>query len=369
MAKRRSNGDGSICRRTSDGKWLAVLSVRDLSGKRRRITRVGKSREHARLLLDELRQERRGPTPTSTRIAVGEFLESWLHTTVQNSKAAGTLASYQAAVKNHIKPFLGKTLLTELTALNVREWVAAMRDADVGARTMENAVAVLSSAMTSAIELGMILTNPCSRSRPMSRRKDVQPFSIDEAKAILEETANDRLHAAYRLALTIGLRQGELFGLRPEDVNLGEARLKVAQQLTEVSGRLIVGKPKTANGYRTIPLSGASIAAIAARLKIRLREGHAGSPYLFTNRSGGPIRRSNFGNRQWRPLLKRLGFQHRGFHHCRHTAATLMLKKLEPHIVCRILGHSKPSVTMDIYAHYLKSDDAAVIAAVTELIG
>lgn len=46
-----------------------------------------------------------------------------------------------------------------------------------------------------------------------------------------------------------------------------------------------------------------------------------------------------------------------------------MLKKLEPHIVCRILGHSKPSVTMDIYAHYLKSDDAAVIAAVTELIG
>lgn len=80
--------------------------------------------------------------------------------------------------------------------------------------------------------------------------------------------------------------------------------------------------------------------------------------------------RSNFGHRHWRPLLKKLGIPHRGLHHARHTAASLLLGNGVPvHIVSRMLGHAAPSITLDVYAHLMPHQTGDAAEAMARMLG
>jgi integrase len=101
-----------------------------------------------------------------------------------------------------------------------------------------------------------------------------------------------------------------------------------------------------------------------------MRQGNAASPLVFCSPRGGILRRSDFRVRHWNPLLKLLGLDHRGMHHLRHTYATLALGTGVPvHVVARVLGHSKPSITLDIYSHVLSSQQAEATEAMRRLFG
>ena len=153
------------------------------------------------------------------------------------------------------------------------------------------------------------------------------------------------------------MRQGELFGLHWADIDFEAMTARVERQAVESRGCVKIKPPKTKAGRRTLTLSAPVVSALSDRRRLAMAEGHAGSNFVFTNQRGGVVRRSNFGNRHWRKLLERLSLEHRGFHHCRHTAATLMLAGGVPlHVVSRVLGHSKPSITLDLYAHYIEAD-------------
>ena len=185
-------------------------------------------------------------------------------------------------------------------------------------------------------------------------------------RKILHATANDRLRAVYLLAFSLGLRQGELFGLRWSDVDLDRARITIRQQACEVGGRVTFKSPKTESGTRTVSISASIVESLRDRRKASEAEGHAETGLVFTNEVGNVIHRSNFGHRQWQPLLQKLKIKHRGFHVARHTAASLMLGAGVPiHVVSQILGHAKPSITLDLYSH-LMPHQASVAADVLD---
>ena len=155
------------------------------------------------------------------------------------------------------------------------------------------------------------------------------------------------------LAITTGLRQGELLGLQWDDVDFDGAALHVRHTLHELNGRLWIGEPKTRRARRQVDLPTIAIAALQDHQERMLIEGHPHG-LVFRDTRRGPLRKSNLVRRSFLPLLKRAGLPAIRFHDLRHTAATLLLAQgVHPKIVQERLGHSQISLTLDTYSHVL----------------
>lgn len=190
--------------------------------------------------------------------------------------------------------------------------------------------------------------------RPAHDRKTIEVFSADDVKAILTGSAHLRFAAAIRLALSVGLRGGELWALKWSDWTGTE--LRIQRQASERSGTITLKPPKR-NSIRTIALPDSVLEALEIRQSASLREGFAACEWIFPDTRGNVVRRTNFGRRTWHPLLKGLKIRVRGFHHCRHTAASLLLNNGVPiTAVARTLGHKDPATTLSIYAHLMTDD-------------
>jgi len=160
--------------------------------------------------------------------------------------------------------------------------------------------------------------------------------------------------------VTTGLRQGELFGLQWADVNLQTGMLAVRRTLIEVGGKLSFGPPKSKSGTRAIRLPAVAVEALTTHRAEMMRDGFAGASVVFCDTKGGPLRRSNFLRKYFKPLLERAGVPDVRFHDLRHTSATLMLAdNIHPKIVQQRLGHSQIALTLDTYSHVLPSMDEA----------
>lgn len=189
-------------------------------------------------------------------------------------------------------------------------------------------------------------------------------------RALLETAseAEDRLEALYVLAVTTGMRQGELLGLKWEDVDLARSAIHVRRTLTRKGGRLLLGEPKTKKSRRTVQLAGRALDALKAHRKAQLEErmAHAGlwedHGLVFATQTGTLVNPTNLTKRSFKPLLERAGLPRVRFHDLRHTAATLLLMQgVHPKYVQELLGHATIAITLDTYSHVLPSmgDQAA----------
>ena len=155
-------------------------------------------------------------------------------------------------------------------------------------------------------------------------------LSLAQARRLLAAVAGDRLRAVYVLALSTGLRRGELLGLRWADVDLDGAELHVRQAMQRVAGELRVAAPKTRHSRRTIPLPALALDALrehrARQAAERLAAGPAwqDSGLVFTTAHGTPMEPRNL-NRHWYALRTRCGLPGVRLHDLRHTCVTLLL--------------------------------------------
>jgi len=182
-------------------------------------------------------------------------------------------------------------------------------------------------------------------------RKEIQPLTREQALVLLETVRGGRLEALYVLALTTGLREGELLGLRWQDVNLEGATLSVRQQLTRTrKDGLCFTTPKSPRSRRSIKLTRSAVEALkhhrAAQNEQRLKLGTLwqDSGLVFTSVKGTPLDVANVTYGSFRPLLERAGVPRIRFHDLRHTCATLLLlRNVNPKIGQEMLGHANIS--------------------------
>lgn len=357
---KRVNGEGSYFP-LPNGKWRAVVTVGIVDGKQRRKTKTVASQRDAIAAIPELRLEAANgsaltSSPVGDEVTVVEYLEKWLHL-IKKNRAENTYASYKIACDTHIIPHLGGLTLRKLRPLDVQEWVSeSLRDAKP--RAAQNAFVVLRAALKKAVELEQIPSNPCNViEKPKHSRESIFPFTLEETKQILDATESDPYHALYGLAFSTGMRSGELYGLQWKNVDLNAGTLRVCRQATEISGRVVACSPKSNAGHRTIELTPKVIESLKLRRALTAGDKRSSRvAEVFCTTQGKYMRRSGWRKRHWEPLLKRLKLQYRGFHHARHTYATLALSAGVPvAVVSQILGHSKPSVTWDIYSHVLET--------------
>ena len=165
------------------------------------------------------------------------------------------------------------------------------------------------------------------------------------------------------LAIYTGLRQGELLGLKWDDVDLEDGSLQVRRTLSITKSGPVFTSPKTAGSRRSVKLTSKAIAALKSHLERQLGEmdkvGSLWSPgdadgLIFASETGEPLDRRVVTKLKFKPLLKRAGLPEIRFHDLRHTCATLLLtRNVNPKIVSEMLGHASIAITLDTYSHVL----------------
>ncbi len=205
---------------------------------------------------------------------------------------------------------------------------------------------------------------------------EMRPLSPIQTRKLLEVAKGDRFEALYVLAITTGMRQGELLGLKWEDVDLKSGVVRVRRTLTLAKGGPRLTEPKTRGSRRSIRLTSGAVDALRRHQgRQEAERATAGDKWkdwalVFSIRVGTPIRRDNLHNKSWKPLLQRAGLPDIRFHDLRHTCATLLLTKgIHPKIVSEMLGHSSIAITLDTYSHVIPGLGEAAAEAMEDALG
>jgi integrase len=186
------------------------------------------------------------------------------------------------------------------------------------------AYAVLRRALKHAVRQGLVVRNVCDAVDPPKVPKSkIQPLDQTQVAKLLAAAQGDRLEALYHLAIGSGMREGEIFGLHWSSVDLAAGTVSVRQSLSELSGKLTLGEPKSGSSRRMIDLPQHAAKALEAHRKRQMAAGFGGIGFVFCNQSGGPLRHSHFQAADFKPLLKRAGLAPIRFHDLRHTHAKL----------------------------------------------
>ena len=353
MAK-RANGEGTIYKR-KDGRWCASVSL-DF-GKRKYI--YGKTREEVGRKLTVAQKAKQDGLPLPTeRQTLAQFLAHWLES-VKPSLRPSTHLRYEQLVRIHALPYLGKLSITRVKPDHLQRLYADRLEAGQSPASVRQLHAVLHRAFRQATRWGLVGRNVADLvSAPRVAPSDMQALTPDQARALLDAAAGDRLEALYVVAVSTGMRQGELLGLRWQDVNMDSSTISVRKTLQRTSEGHVLADPKTTQSRRHVGLTTTALQALqrhrVQQNKERLRVGAAWQDLdmVFSDPVGGFIKEWNLRKQSFLPLLQRAGLPIIRFHDLRHTAATLMMGRgVHPKIVSEMLGHSQVSITLDLYSH------------------
>ena len=369
MSKKRGQGEGSIFKR-KNGSWAAQMTIQG-----KHVTKYEKTQAACREWLRKMQaQVENGLTLAGAQTKVVDYLEDWLivHATSVRPK---TSDQYKQIIKQHIIPDLGLIKMKDLQPKQIQALYGKKLEHGISSRTVQLIHAVLRRALNQAVNMGMIGRNPAlAITRPKVRRKEMKTLSDNQVRTLLSVAQGDRFEAVFWLAVTTGLRLGELMGLKWSDLDWVHRRLHIQRQLQRQRTGLEFSEPKTAAGRRVIVLGEATVEKLRKHLDLQLAERQAAAKYwkendmMFPSSRGTPMDPSNLYH-NFKSLLKKANLPDIRFHDLRHTAATLMLQQgTHPKIVQERLGHSNISMTLDTYSHVLPGMQDEVAGKMDDLL-
>jgi integrase len=375
---KRGNGEGTIRFDAQRKRWegRATIAV-DRQGQpvRRKVTGKTRAEVVARLraLSDAVDQ---GRSPVRRDFTVARFLDSWIAEIVPGSVHEATRANYEHIIGLYLVPAIGRRRLGELSPRDVTKMLLDMEARGLSPNTRRLARSVLRRALRYAEAEGIVARNVAAIADGVKLGdQGGRTLTPTDARALLAQVRGHRLEAAFTVALSLGLRRGELLGLAWDDIDLEATpgRLTVRRSLKRISGRgLVLDTTKTRQSRRTVHLPATVTQSLRAHRRRQAEERLLAGPeweteplgedLVFRSVVGTAIDPANFlhtvysattaaGLGRWTP------------HELRHTAASLLLAQGVPlKVISDTLGHSSIRVTADIYAHLMEpaKDEAAV---------
>jgi integrase len=251
MSKKRGNGEGSVYRR-KDGRWVGQYLVYTAKGPKYRYL-YGKTRaEVAAKLTRALANREGGLTFDTDKVTVAAYLDRWLADSVKGTVRISTYERHEQIVRLHIKPSLGCIGLKKLTPTHVRGLYREKLEAGLASATVHKIHSTLHKALSQAVGDGLVPRNAADVKAPRPTPEEMRPLSEEEARKFLEtaKASEDRFEALYMLAVSTGLRRGELLGLRWDDVDLERGTLRVGRALVREGGGHALGETKTKRSRR-----------------------------------------------------------------------------------------------------------------------
>lgn len=372
----------SIHRREVGGKPRYDVSYREPDGRQRMKTFRKKSdaeRFKSTVEADVLRGAYLDPD--AGRITFRKYAEEWL--TSQTFEPT-TRESVEARLRLHVYPVLGSKLLGQIKPSTIQAWLAGL---PIKSSTYKRVIfANVSTILSAAVDDERIAKNPCKAGSVTSPKRDtakVTPWEVERVAAV-RNALPDQWKIALELGAGLGLRQGEVFGLSPDDVDFLRGEVEVRRQVKILGGnKLLFGLPKY-NKTRTIPLPASVRDLLAAYLAERPARAVTlpwgtldGEPktvsLVLTNRERKALNRNYFNTYIWKPALVRAGVEtsrQNGTHALRHHYASVLLDAGENiKAVSEYLGHADPGFTLRTYTHLMPSSSERTRKAIDEAFG
>ncbi|MFE7610931.1 site-specific integrase [Streptomyces celluloflavus] len=372
--KRNPNGAGTVTQR-KDGRFQAAVYVLQPDGTRARKYAYGQTWTECDTKRRDLLAKADSGTPVPTRSAkLAEWLPYWLEEIVKPQRKRTTAAKYETHIRLYLVPYLGKKTLEKLSVRDVRTALARISKASAPA-TAKESHRVLRSALSAACREELIVRNVVKLvEAPKVDTYEGQLWTLEQTLAFILATRRDPLYAAFMLAVGLGLRRGEIVGLRWQDIDLDSRTVQIRKQRQRVRGEYYEDDTKNRR-KRTLPLPLLCVAPLRwqrlrqAAMRDKAGAGWHASDLVFTTRTGQPVEGSNV-LRSFHRLTAKAGLPRIRVHDARHGAATLLAAgNVHPRVAMEILGHSKISVTMDIYTHVPDALKREAVAHMDRMLG
>ena len=371
--------------RKRGNKWVVVVDVGyNENGRRKQRWHSGfeTKRDATRALTEIANRLQRGDYVEPSKVTLAVFLREWL-AGVKATIRPSTWKSYELNVERHIIPALGSLPLQSVTAARLNAFYGELLErghlgrtsgGGLSTRTVRYIHMILRRALSDAVRWNRLARNPADQADPprQGASASMNVWAADELKAFLDHVSGDRLHAAWMVLATTGVRRGEALGLRWRDVDLDSARLAIRQTLLSVRKEVFFSTPKTVKSRRSVALDPRTVAALSAHRARQNEErlvfggGWPDHDLVFTGEDGEPVHPDHLSwafNRH----VKQADLPRIRLHDLRHTHASLALAAgIHPKVVSERLGHATVSITLDIYSHAipaLQEEAAEKVAA------
>ena len=360
---------GNITRRGKSSWRLKFdLGPDPVTGKRKIAYKTvrGSKREAQTALALAIAEHESGEWIEPSALTVQAYLEKWLTDHSKVTVSAKTYERYADLVDHHLIPRLGAHRLQRLTPLHIQGAYADMlangrRDGKGGlsARTVHHAHRVLFAALRQAVRWQLLSRNSAEGvTAPKPDKPEIPILDNAGMGELLKAALGTRLYLPTLLAVTTGLRRGEVLGLRWKDVALETHLLTVAQKLEETKAGLAFRVPKTERSRRTVTLPAITVEALRQHKKaqaedrLRLGLGKDDLGLLFTRIDGTPMRPRQL-SQEFARLAKSAGLKV-SYHGLRHSHLTaLMASGVNPKVICERAGRASVATTLDLYGHVM----------------
>lgn len=322
-------------------------------------------------------QRQQGVNLALGRQTMAQFLDRWLSDVVASRARVTTHRTYANVIRLRIAPFIGQIQLTRLTAQHVQNMLRALDLSGLSPVTVQRTRDVLRNALNQAVKWDLVPRNVAMLvDPPKVEPRQIRVLSSSEAQRFLAAVQGDRLEALYRVALALGLRQGEALGLRWQDIDLDAGTLRVVMSAVRPGGggKVIMARPKTAKSQRTLPLAPSLITALrqhrVGQAEERLLAGSRWQDHglVFPSKVGTPLHATNVVH-AFHALLEEAGLPRLRFHDLRHSCAPLLAAQGVPaRVAMEILGHSNIQTTLNLYTHVLDESKRHAVTLLDALL-
>ena len=301
--------------------------------------------------------------PAGGRMTVEALSERWLAS--NPGKRANTVGRDRSALRAHIIPAIGGRQLRSLRQGDLQDLVNIWSRI-LAPKTVHRTYGTLQAALAYAVNSDLIPRSPCRNIKlPQLARKASRVLKPADIGALANAT-DERYRGMVWIAALLGLRWGEVAGLRVSRLDVIGRTLSVAEIVTrDAHGRTVLGPPKSAAGNRILSLPSVLVDLLADHLRQAGLSSADGDAFVFPAPGGLPWSYSNYRRRIWLPAVRRAELSDVGFHDLRRMAATaLVLERVDMKTAQTRLGHSDPRLTLAVYAQATTEADQAAAEAV-----
>ena len=309
------------------------------------------------------------------KLTVAEHFQNWLNGYVKTNCSLRTLDGYQAIIEHHLTPKFGHFLLKQLTPQAIQAYYGQACQS-LSSRTVHHQHRILSQALKYAVRQGLIGKNPCEFvDPPRPRAKIMRTLDPAEVSILLEASEGNYYYPVIYTALSSGLRQAELLGLRWRDIDPDiMCSISVNRVLYKRRGVTEFKEPKTSHSRRLVSMT-PKLAAFLREYKEdrkalyrELGKELTLDELVFANAEGKPLNPPSL-SREFHRIVKRAGLDNVRFHDLRHTFASLMLLRgAKPKVISEALGHASVGFTLDVYSHIIEGMQTEAMALLDEVL-
>ena len=362
MAKRRPQGDGTI-RKRSDGRWEARIIIGHKNdGTPMYKSAFAKTQKSALKQLHQLLDLYRDVDLTEDcRMTLGEWMDKWLDEYMIFAIRESTLDSYRGMVNNQVKPFIGNKQLASLTTADIQKFYnkikkeGRVREHPVHGKTLADSMVrsvhmMLHEALDMAVKERLLAKNPTNGTTiPKCNYPEKQILGDNQLETFLEAIRGQEYWCDFfYVEVMTGLRRGEICGLKWQDIDFEENKLRVKRSVSvKRGGGVNIGETKTETGVRCIEMP----PSVADLLKNRKQMAITEWVFPAFLNPEQPIH-PQAAYRKLKVILKNAELPLIRFHDLRHTFATHATQGgVDPKTLAGILGHTNASFTLDTYTH------------------